>query len=58
MPLPLGRSTRSTPLPGWGAQLPREPWQPAVLQIFESFGGQLQALGVPERAQFDCGPRS
>jgi hypothetical protein len=37
-----------------GAQLSREPWQSAVLQIFESFGGQLQALGVPERAQFDC----
>jgi hypothetical protein len=44
--------------PWVGAQLSREPWQPAVLQIFESFGGQLQALGVPERAQFDCGPRS
>ena len=26
----------------------------AALQIFESFGGQLQALGVPEQAQFDC----
>jgi hypothetical protein len=25
-----------------------------MLQIFESFGGQIQALGVPERAQFDC----
>jgi hypothetical protein len=25
-----------------------------VLQIFEGVGGQLQALGVPERAQFDC----
>jgi hypothetical protein len=24
------------------------------LQIFESTGRQLQALGVPERAQFDC----
>lgn len=40
--------------PWVGAQLSREPWQSAVLQIFESFGGQLQALGVPERAQFDC----
>jgi AcrR family transcriptional regulator len=40
--------------PWVGAQLSREPWQPAVLQIFESFGGQFQALGVPERAQFDC----
>jgi AcrR family transcriptional regulator len=40
--------------PWVGAQLSREPWQPAVLQIFESVGEQLQALGVPERAQFDC----
>jgi Tetracyclin repressor-like, C-terminal domain len=41
--------------PPWaGAQLSREPWQSAVLQIFESVGGQLQALGVPQRAQFDC----
>jgi AcrR family transcriptional regulator len=40
--------------PWVGAQLSREPWESAVLQIFESFGGQLQALGVPERAQFDC----
>jgi AcrR family transcriptional regulator len=40
--------------PWVGAELSREPWQSAVLQIFESVGGQLQALGVPERAQFDC----
>jgi AcrR family transcriptional regulator len=40
--------------PWVGAQLSREPWQAAVLRIFESVGGQLQALGVPERAQFDC----
>jgi AcrR family transcriptional regulator len=40
--------------PWVGAQLSREPWQSAVLQIFESVGEQLQALGVPERAQFDC----
>jgi hypothetical protein len=40
--------------PWVGAQLSREPWQSAVLQVFESFGGQLQALGVPEQAQFDC----
>jgi AcrR family transcriptional regulator len=40
--------------PWVGAQLSREPWQSAVLQIFESVGGPLQALGVPERAQFDC----
>ena len=40
--------------PWVGAQLSREPWQPAVLQVFEGVGGQLQVLGVPERAQFDC----
>ena len=40
--------------PWVGTQLSREPWQFAVLQIFESFGSQLQALGVPGRAQFDC----
>jgi AcrR family transcriptional regulator len=40
--------------PWVGAQLSREPWQSAMLQIFESVGGQLQTLGVPERAQFDC----
>jgi AcrR family transcriptional regulator len=40
--------------PWAGAQLSREPWQPAMLQIFETFGSQLQALGVPGPAQFDC----
>jgi AcrR family transcriptional regulator len=40
--------------PWAGAQLSREPWQSAVHQILEGIGGQLQALGVPERAQFDC----
>ena len=39
--------------PWVGTQLSQEPWQFAVLQIFEGFGGQLQPLGVPERAQFD-----
>jgi AcrR family transcriptional regulator len=38
--------------PWVGAQLAREPWS-AMLQIFEGIGGQVQALGVPERAQFD-----
>jgi hypothetical protein len=37
-----------------GAQLSREPWQSAVLEILESVGEQLQALGVPEPEQFDC----
>ena len=40
--------------PWVGTQLSREPWQFAVTQIFEGFGGQLLALGVPPRAQFDC----
>ena len=40
--------------PWVGAQLSREPWQSAVLQIFEGIGGQLRALGVPEAAQFNC----
>jgi len=40
--------------PWVGAQLAREPWQSAMLQIFESVGGQVQALGVAERAQFNA----
>ena len=40
--------------PWVGAELFREPSQSAMLQIFESVGRQLQALGVPETAQFDC----
>jgi AcrR family transcriptional regulator len=40
--------------PWVGAQLSQEPWQAAALQIFEAVGGQLQALGVPGPAQFDC----
>jgi AcrR family transcriptional regulator len=39
--------------PWVGTQLSGEPWQPAILQIFEGVGGQLQALGVPQRAQFN-----
>ena len=39
--------------PWVGTQLSREPWQTAVLHVFEGIGEQLQALGVPERAQFD-----
>ncbi len=38
--------------PWVGAQLSREPWQPAMVQIFERIGVQLQALRVPEPAQF------
>src|SRR5580704_10675185 len=38
--------------PWVGAQLSGQPWQSAMLHILEGVGGQLQALGVPERAQF------
>lgn len=40
--------------PWIGAQLSREPWHAAMVQIFEGVGGQLQALGVPKRSQFHC----
>ena len=40
--------------PWVGTQLSREPWQLAVLQILEGTGSQLQALGVPGQAQFNC----
>lgn len=40
--------------PWVGGQLSRDPWQDAVLRILEGFGGQVQALGVPEPAQFDA----
>jgi AcrR family transcriptional regulator len=39
--------------PWVGAQLSREPWRPALLKIYESIGGLLDALGVPEPALFD-----
>jgi AcrR family transcriptional regulator len=40
--------------PWVGTQLSREPWHSAMLHIFEGIGGQLQVLGVPAAAQFDC----
>jgi AcrR family transcriptional regulator len=40
--------------PWVGTQLSREPWRPALLEIFEGIGGLLDALGVPERALFDA----
>jgi len=40
--------------PWVGAQLSREPWRPALLDIYESLGEQLQAFGVPERVLFDA----
>src|SRR6202050_3991646 len=36
--------------PWVGAQLSREPWQSAVLEILEGFGGHRPGLGVPARA--------
>jgi AcrR family transcriptional regulator len=40
--------------PWVGAQLAREPWRPALLEIYERIGGLLDALGVPEHALFDA----
>jgi AcrR family transcriptional regulator len=40
--------------PWVGTHLSREPWQPAIVDIFEGLGGQVQALGVPEADQFNC----
>ncbi|MFJ7626904.1 TetR/AcrR family transcriptional regulator [Streptomyces sp. NPDC097595] len=40
--------------PWVGTQLSIEPWHSAALRIFEAVGQRLDALGVPERAQFDC----
>jgi AcrR family transcriptional regulator len=40
--------------PWVGAQLSREPWRPALLEIYERIGGLLDALAVPERALFDA----
>ena len=39
--------------PWAGAQLTREPWRPALLDIYESVSEQLQALDVPQRALSD-----
>jgi AcrR family transcriptional regulator len=39
--------------PWVGGQLSRDPWQHAVLRILEDVGAQVQALGVPEHAQFN-----
>jgi AcrR family transcriptional regulator len=36
--------------PWVGAQINREPWRPALLDIYESISEQLQALDVPQRA--------
>jgi AcrR family transcriptional regulator len=41
--------------PWVGTHLFREPWQAAMLEIFEAIGGRLQALGVAEDALFNAG---
>ncbi len=40
--------------PWVGTQLVREPWQPAMGEVFERIGGWLDALGVAETGQFDA----
>jgi AcrR family transcriptional regulator len=43
-----------TARPWLGSQLVAAPWQPAVLQLFDRFGSEVTALGVPGPAQFDA----
>ncbi|OIJ68084.1 TetR/AcrR family transcriptional regulator [Streptomyces mangrovisoli] len=38
--------------PWVGAQFSRATWRPTLLRVFERIGRQVQALGVPEPAQF------
>jgi AcrR family transcriptional regulator len=38
--------------PWIGAQLAREPWQFAVIRVFEAVGQRLEELGVPEDKRF------
>lgn len=38
--------------PWVGAQLARASWQPPMLGVFERVGRQVQALRVPDAAQF------
>ena len=40
--------------PWVGGSLSRNPWQYAVLRILEGIGGQVEALGIPEPAQFNA----
>lgn len=41
--------------PWVGAHLARQPWQLAMVQIFEGVGRALHGLGVPDEALFDAG---
>jgi AcrR family transcriptional regulator len=40
--------------PWVGGSLSRNPWQYAVLRMLEGVGSQIQALGVPQHAQFNA----
>ena len=40
--------------PWVGAQLSREPWRPALMEIYERIGRLLEALEVPAEALFDA----
>jgi len=40
--------------PWVGTQLTREPWESAMLEIFEGIGRALRALAVPDVDQFNC----
>lgn len=40
--------------PWAGTHLSREPWQTAMLRIWEALGGRLPALGVSESRRFDA----
>lgn len=40
--------------PWVGTQLATAPWQPAVLQLLERVGFELERLGVPRERQFDA----
>lgn len=40
--------------PWVGAQLAREPWQLAVIRLFEAVGQRLEELGIPEHRKFDA----
>lgn len=40
--------------PWVGTELAREPWQPAMVAIFEKSSAQFDALGVPPAALFHC----
>jgi AcrR family transcriptional regulator len=41
--------------PWVGAELSRQPWRPALLDLYESIARLLDALAIPERARFDAG---